>query len=515
MKSFVFVVAGIVWFSGALRAQSPAQAPFDQMMQMARVYEKQNNSSVALGYFREALKKAQNDAERAQAQLGIANHTPKQDSAARLATYQAVLDLAGTPATVKVDARLGMAQAQFEAKQFEAALASLQPIAEMADASAGQKLKARQWSGEVMIALGRFDEARTALAPLPSLENASLEEKILAHRTIARAYLGQNNTAQAQAELSKAAALPGLKDPKIAEIYIGNGDLLVEQKQYALARNAYDKVAVLLDATAQQNVQAKLQRGESFFQEKNYAAAREAWTQALAMRGAEDYARKIWRAIGAAHLAEGNYAATREAYGKWLAVLNENDLAGKVVVWQHVAQTHVQEKNFALAREALSNIGKLVPATIAGPSAVTARAQLQLRQQLDVAEVYRSEGDFDNAAKTYVALLQTVPVGRSDPLYYYDARKAVKTAADEMAREKALMPSLAAAYAVYEALEKLYPYEFDKAQANMGMGDILLAQGKPEEAKAKYQRVMELRKNYDEYKIAQEKIKRIEEGKPN
>ncbi len=47
----------------------------------------------------------------------------------------------------------------------------------------------------------------------------------------------------------------------------------------------------------------------------------------------------------------------------------------------------------------------------------------------------------------------------------------------------------------------------------MGISDILLAQGKPEEAKAKYQRVMELRKNYDAYKIAQEKIKRIEGGK--
>ena len=44
----------------------------------------------------------------------------------------------------------------------------------------------------------------------------------------------------------------------------------------------------------------------------------------------------------------------------------------------------------------------------------------------------------------------------------------------------------------------------------MAMGDILAAQGKKEEAKAKYLRVIELRKNYDDAKVAQQKIDKLD-----
>ncbi|HEX2614695.1 MAG TPA: hypothetical protein VHL10_04320, partial [Nitrososphaera sp.] len=95
--------------------------------------------------------------------------------------------------------------------------------------------------------------------------------------------------------------------------------------------------------------------------------------------------------------------------------------------------------------------------------------------------------------------------------YYYDARNQVKAAADEMAKEAA---SMDAAFYLYEAWEKLFPYEFNKGEANMAMGDILVAQGKKDEAKAKYQRVIELRQNYDDAKIAQQKIDKLD-GKVN
>ena len=63
--------------------------------------------------------------------------------------------------------------------------------------------------------------------------------------------------------------------------------------------------------------------------------------------------------------------------------------------------------------------------------------------------------------------------------------------------------------ALYEALEKHHPYEKEDAEANLGMGDILLAQGKREEARAKYQKAFELRKTYDEGKLAQQKLDQL------
>ena len=93
------------------------------------------------------------------------------------------------------------------------------------------------------------------------------------------------------------------------------------------------------------------------------------------------------------------------------------------------------------------------------------------------------------------------------PSFAYDARNVVKKAAGEMAKVK---ESMDAAYTLYEAWEKLYPHDYNKAEAHMGMGDILLAQGKPVEAKAKYQLVVDKRKTYDDGKIAQEKIRKTE-----
>ena len=41
------------------------------------------------------------------------------------------------------------------------------------------------------------------------------------------------------------------------------------------------------------------------------------------------------------------------------------------------------------------------------------------------------------------------------------------------------------------------------------MGDILLAQGKKAEARAKYQKALELRANYDEGKLAKQKLAQL------
>ena len=87
----------------------------------------------------------------------------------------------------------------------------------------------------------------------------------------------------------------------------------------------------------------------------------------------------------------------------------------------------------------------------------------------------------------------------------------IKQAADKLAKDPA---TLAAAYTLYEGLEKFYPYELQKAEALIGMGDVLVAQGKTTEARAKYEKAVELRKNFDEGKIAQEKLNRLNEQKP-
>jgi len=133
-----------------------------------------------------------------------------------------------------------------------------------------------------------------------------------------------------------------------------------------------------------------------------------------------------------------------------------------------------------------------------------------LGQQVDIAGVYRAEGDFTQAAASYVEALNSVTqyyAGWNDkPLPYYTVRDIVWKAVREMDKKPA---SQMAAYTIYEALEKNSPYPKQKADAFLGMGDILLAQSKRDEAKAKYEKALELRKNYDEGKTAAEKLKAL------
>jgi hypothetical protein len=126
------------------------------------------------------------------------------------------------------------------------------------------------------------------------------------------------------------------------------------------------------------------------------------------------------------------------------------------------------------------------------------------------------EGDVPQAIARYQAVLDhikdfTGTLMGVKPSEHYEAPKTVKAAADKLAIEPATMGN---AYTIYEALEAFYPYELQKAEALIGMGDILVAQGKPLNARTKYEKAVQLRKNYAEGKLAQEKLNALAAQKP-
>ena len=504
MKStfMVLVLLGILLSGAAARADNAA---FSQIMKSAGFYEQRQQSGIARGYYEQALQKAQTAGERAQAQLGIArnmglkgaNGAP--DGSAQIAAFRKVLEMPEVSADAQADAHLSIAQAYAETKRYEDAHTTLKTVLALADISAAQRNKALMWDGQVLIELKRYADAYDQLNKYIEAPEPDMDEKIIAHRNLARSYLVQNQTTQARAELAKTVAFPDLKDNKIADIHIANGDFLSARGFGAAARDEYVQVAVLTNADVVKSVLARFQMGQAYFREKNYAAARETWTPMIGMRGAEQHLPALWKAIGQSYELEKNFPQARAAYEKWLAAPGL-DINNKVAAWQAIAGTHTQEKNYRQAREVLANIGQ---GALPG-------SDLYLQQQFDIANVYRSEGDFTQAAARYVDALNSVTqyyAALSDkPLVYYTVRDIVWKAVREIDKKP---PSQTAAYTIYEALEKNSPYEKQKADAFLGMGDILLAQSKREEARAKYTKALELRKNFDEGKIAAEKLKAL------
>jgi tetratricopeptide (TPR) repeat protein len=482
--------------------------PFSQLVSSARFYENAKHEAGALKFYRLAVKKAQTDAERAEANLGVARNTlirygnpnPAIDGTHKIEAYRTALNQAGAPTSAKIAAHLGIAETQAALGKYDDALVSLAPVLAMAEITAAEKATALLLNGKILLDNKRYDEARNKFAQVIVSPIITPEQKIEVYRTVARSFFQQGNLNSGIAEIAKINALPGFTDEQRADIHIANGKLIADEGQWPAARAEYERVAVLANASAEKNTQALQLIGDSYNKEKQYVKAREAWNQVLGMKGGQNQAKSLWRSIAASYFAEKNYPAAREAYEKRLKVPGL-EMPDFIQTFQLIANTHVEEKQYAKAREVLTNItGYAAPAT----SPLTL-LQYKLRQQLDIANVYRSEGDFTKAGEVYVAILQDVPVAKtSQPSFFHQVRDQVQVAADTLATNK---DSMAAAYSIYEALEKLYPYEKDDAEAFIGMGNIQVAQGKTAEARAQYQKAYDLRKNYAEGKLAQEKLR--------
>jgi tetratricopeptide (TPR) repeat protein len=499
------------------QAQEPAvlQAQFKENINFARRYE-DKQPDVALEYYKRALKAAQDDVQKADAQLGIGKTTtlhpkgetdPKNENAARLAAFQTALDLPGASAAQKHQARLGIGETQYSLEQYEAALAHFETVANDATgAQPDQRNRGTLGAGETMLALKRYDQTRARLqqfveANKDNTTDAVLKSyKTIAHQLIARSYLQQENPRMALIEMKKMVA-PTMKDSEAAQIYLNNGDFFRGEKQPALARASYELVPALADLPVVENCKALMRIGATYYDEKQYAKAREIWSHVPETRGVTTkHIGDAWHSIGVTYSEEKNYDKAREAFGQWRDV---SDLPTKLKAVETIASMYLQEKKYDEARQALTGIGALSVNTVN----LHDKAQLDLRQKLTTALIYREEGNFTQATTLYKEILTATPISDTQPSYYYDTHRQVKAGADEMAKVPA---SMDAAYAIYEAWETHHTSKFNKGEANMAMGDILAAQGKKEEAKAKYLRVIELRKTYDDAKIAQQKIDKLD-----
>ena len=456
MKQLILLLSLSLWFLSAGQAQDAAalQAQFNQNIAGARQYESKDQS-IALEYYKRALKVAQDDVQKVTVQLGIGQTTPlhpkgeadpKGDNAARLAAFQVVLDSPAATATQKLEARMGIGQTQqFAFEQYEPALAHFEAIAGDAGAPADLKGRAILGGGETLMSLKRYDEARTRLNQLLAANTAPVTEawqkaqRTVAHKLMARSYLQQENPRMALITIKKAVA-PTLKDLEASQEYLSYGDFFRSEKQPALARALYEMVPTLADAPMQDNGRALVQIGLAYTDEKNYAKAREIWAALSETRGAAiNHVGDAWHNIGVTYYEEKNYEKAREAFVKWREAA---DLPTRVQAWETIASTYLAEKNYVKARETLAGLSTIA----AGLSNAQDKAILSLRQKTGVAQTYKAEGDWVQTATAYKEMLAAVPVANGTPSYYYEARRQVKEAADELAKTPA---SMDAAYAIY------------------------------------------------------------------
>jgi len=489
---------------------------FKQLISAAEYYVKYNRGGDAARFYSLAAKKATTDSELAQAYLGAGKHTPIRygkpdpttDGVAKLEHYQKLLDLPAAPAAARIDAYFGKAETEAALKRYDAALASLNLLVAIPEVTAQQKRKRLLWTGQILTDAARYDEARADLNALINAADSTLNEQLLAHQSITRTYMRQVNLSAALAQIRKINFMNGFTDTQRADNHLSNAALLTEFGRHPEARAELERVAVLADAPNDRSLQARLSIGHAFYSEKNYAKATEVWLQVLDMRGGAVHAKVIWQAVGVGYAEAKDYVKAREAYQKWLAVPGL-DVKSKVQAWQYTGHAYLQEKNYAAAREAIANIDKgTYPTTFDGSA-------LYLRRLMDTADIYAAEGDFVGVVASYNAMLDhiktfAVTLMGTKPQDHYEAPRQIKAVADKLSQDKATM---ATAYSIYEALEKFYPYELQKAEADLGMGDILLAQGKPVEARAMYEKALALRKNYNEGKIAREKLAALDAAK--
>src|SRR5688500_13725887 len=130
MKKLIMLPAIVVALSTLFAGIDRARADFAQSMGTGASYASRGMTGMAVASYDEAFKQAQNDEQRAEAQLAAAKKTqirygkpdPATDGNLKIAAYQKVLGLPGAPSKFKADAHLGIAETQAQLEKFDAAL---------------------------------------------------------------------------------------------------------------------------------------------------------------------------------------------------------------------------------------------------------------------------------------------------------------------------------------------------------------------------------------------------------
>ena len=256
---------------------------------------------------------------------------------------------------------------------------------------------------------------------------------------------------------------------------IGVGDELMAAGDYAGARMEYNKAIGALDAQTQGRLRSRI--GETYMLEGNYAGARAEYEQAMSAVGPDEQSH-ILLALGNTYQLEENYTKAREIYEKTLPLLSPE---GQAQVLVTIAQGYGKQDNVTGAIAALQRAEEAAPGN---PSVLQLLADLLMR-----------EGRDEEAAEVMARLPEDVELP-TDMVLNMGIRLY-----NEGNTEEALQ--------YFERAAVEHP---DEPQTYYYRGLVYLSQGRNDDAKADFHRLLELAPNSDHKAEVEEFLKFLEQG---
>ncbi|MGV3723238.1 MAG: tetratricopeptide repeat protein [Actinomycetota bacterium] len=426
---------------------------------------------------------------RASALLGRANTVVKASFSASNDVNTAFSDLEnvgkleGVPDTQKVEALLQLAELSFRYAQKGKAQEKLAAVLAMPGATGEQRARALIATGNMLQMDKKGEAARAAWSQIPALMGVSVDTRVLAHRSLAGSLIAENKLEEAQAELEKASQLADLRGGDKARVLEELGDLQNGRGSFADARATFLRIVEMPEAGAIQRLDAAIKVGSTYAAEKNYAAAREAWEK-IAASTTTTHAVEALRLIGTSYAEEKNYPAARAALDRWIAL--PQDSYWKEDAWVLKGKVYELEGNREGARTAYQQI-------IADAKA---RSTRRVQAVIGIIRTHRAEMNQKALLEDYAlfpeAFKSTASRSPAELTELEQLRRGLIASLGKVAAQYGMEKgSVKDAVSVYHILEKLETRPELRANFSLEAAELLLGHGMLLEAKTELQKVVD------------------------
>jgi tetratricopeptide (TPR) repeat protein len=330
---------------------------------LAQLFVQQGRFTQARTIYEELAKKYPENREHLLAARFGEAETLRQNGAFDQATaiYQEVAEQAKDP-NVKVRARLAIGRTQLDQNDYEGARETFAALVDDPTAAAAQKLEARVALGDLHRQAGDIDAAAEAYEKLAADSN---DENLrhMARQALASIRMEQGRLDDAAAIFEQISKAPGSPARQVAGV-MGLADLAMRRGDYEAARALYRK-SRRQNLDAQQDLNALTAIAQTYVAEKDFKGAERAYDEILAKYGANAQA-KLDAELGRANLLRDRGLADK-ALAAYRAIADEYGNAGQVY-WalSGIAQIQGQRGRVGEAQAAYEEIATRFPENATG-----------------------------------------------------------------------------------------------------------------------------------------------------
>lgn len=325
------------------------------------------------------------------------------------------------------------ARAKYEARDFEGARQAMERALKLAT-TPGEKSAALMRIGQALSDQKQFAAARATWQQVLELPGSPSNDVLSTRLAIATSWQYEGQHARTRAELEAVAALPEADSTLKRIVQFGVAGTYFNEKDFEHAREAFATIADDPKAEPYLRYQAQQQIGEAHFKERDFAAARAAWEKVLALPQLRPaLAVGAESRIADTYSEEKNPEQAEKVRGQFFAAHSKR------------VQPLIDVGKLAEAREEATAMMVLLPTRNSG----------SLTLQTLIGELYLREGNFDQAREQFQSIADLTVPGDESPKNIESVRLIQQSAQERI-------------------------------------GIILVAQGKPAEARAQFEKVLKL-----------------------